>query len=66
MKIGDKINITIEKLIFGGEGLGRIDNFPVFVPMSVPGDEVEAEINAFAEALRDEKFSDEDFVTKLI
>ena len=29
-------------------------------------DEVEAEINAFAEALRDEKFSDEDFVTKLI
>ena len=25
-------------------------------------DEVEAEINAFAEALRDEKFSDEDFM----
>ena len=44
MKIGDKINITIEKLIFGGEGLGRVDNFPIFVPMSVPGDEVEAEI----------------------
>ena len=44
MKIGDKISITIEKLIFGGEGLGRVDNFPIFVPMSVPGDEVEAEI----------------------
>ena len=31
-----------------------------------PKEFVEAEINAFAEALRDEKFSDEDFVTKLI
>ena len=32
----------------------------------IPKEFVEAEINAFAEALRDEKFSDEDFVTKLI
>ena len=44
MKIGDKINITIEKLIFGGEGLGHVDNFTFFVPMAVPGDELEAEI----------------------
>ena len=32
----------------------------------VPKEFVEEEINAFAEALRDEKFKDEDFVTKLI
>ena len=32
----------------------------------IPKEFVETEINAFAEALRDEKFKDEDFVTKLI
>ena len=32
----------------------------------VPKEFVEEEINAFAEALRDEKFKDEDFVAKLI
>lgn len=34
--------------------------------VDVPKEFVEEEINAFAEALRDEKFKDEDFVTKLI
>ena len=32
----------------------------------VPKEFVEAEIESFAEAFRDEKFKDEDFVTKLI
>ena len=44
MKKGDKITIKIEKLVFGGEGLGYYDGFTFFVPMAVPGDEVEAEI----------------------
>ena len=44
MKKGDNITIKIEKLVFGGEGLGHYDGFTFFVPMSVPGDEVEAEI----------------------
>ena len=44
MEKGDKIIIKIEKLVFGGEGLGHYDGFTFFVPMSVPGDEVEAEI----------------------
>ena len=44
MKKGDKITIKIEKRVFGGEGLGYYDGFTFFVPMSVPGDEVEAEI----------------------
>ena len=43
-KIGQKLEIEIEKIVFGGEGLGRIDGFAVFVPMSVPGDKVEIEI----------------------
>lgn len=32
----------------------------------VPKEFIEEEIESFAEALRDEKFKDEDFVTKLI
>ena len=38
MKINDIVEIKIEKLVFGGEGLGYIDDFAIFVPMSVPGD----------------------------
>lgn len=36
--------INIEKIINGGEGMGHIDGFAVFVPMSVPGDELEIEL----------------------
>jgi len=43
-EVGQKLEIQIEKIVFGGEGLGRIDGFAVFVPMSVPGDKVEIEI----------------------
>jgi tRNA/tmRNA/rRNA uracil-C5-methylase (TrmA/RlmC/RlmD family) len=38
------INLKIEKLIYGGLGAGFVDRLPVFVPMTVPGDEVECEI----------------------
>ena len=44
LKIGKKFEIKIEKIVFGGEGLGHIDGFTVFVPMSVPGDILEVEI----------------------
>ena len=43
-EVGQKLEIEIEKIVFGGEGLGRIDGFTVFVPMSVPGDKLEIEI----------------------
>lgn len=36
--------ISIEKIVNGGEGMGHIDGFPVFVPMSVPGDELEIQL----------------------
>ncbi len=38
------IELEIEKLIFGGEGLGYFENMAVFVPMSVPGDRVRVKI----------------------
>jgi len=43
-EIGQKLEIEIEKIVFGGEGLGRVDGFTIFVPMSVPGDILEIEI----------------------
>lgn len=44
MKINEVYNIKIEKLVFGGEGIGRINDMVVFVPMSVPGDFLEIKI----------------------
>lgn len=44
MQIGDRTTIKIEKIAFGGEGVGRVDNFVVFVPFAAPEDELEIEI----------------------
>lgn len=44
LKKGQIIELTIEKIIFGGEGLGRYDDIAVFVPMAVPGDKVQVEL----------------------
>lgn len=44
LKKGQVIELDIEKIIFGGEGLGRYDDMAIFVPMSVPGDRVKVEI----------------------
>ncbi len=38
------MNIKIEKLVFGGQGLGRVDNKAVFVWNALPGEEVEVEL----------------------
>ena len=43
-EVGQKLEIEIEKIVFGGEGFGRIDGFAVFVPMSMPGDKLEIDI----------------------
>ena len=44
MQLKDRLAIKIESIAFGGEGVGRIDNFVVFVPFAAPGDELEIEI----------------------
>jgi tRNA/tmRNA/rRNA uracil-C5-methylase (TrmA/RlmC/RlmD family) len=41
---GDKISLTVHDIAFGGEGVGRIDDFVVFVPFVIIGETVEAEI----------------------
>ena len=44
MRIKDRAIIKIESIAFGGEGVGRIDNFVIFIPFSAPDDELEVEI----------------------
>ena len=41
---GQRVTLTITDIAFGGEGVGRIDQFVVFVPFVIVGEEVEAEI----------------------
>jgi tRNA/tmRNA/rRNA uracil-C5-methylase (TrmA/RlmC/RlmD family) len=65
LKIGDKLTLTIHDIAFGGEGVGRVDDFVVFVPFVIVGETVEAEITevkknfARAKLLRVEKSSPE-------
>jgi 23S rRNA (uracil1939-C5)-methyltransferase len=37
--------LKIDKLVYGGSGVGFINKMPVFIPMAVPGDEVEYKIS---------------------
>jgi len=45
LQVKDRLTIRIEKIAFGGEGVGRIDNFVVFVPFAAPEEELEIEIS---------------------
>ncbi len=44
IEIGSLVEIKIDKIVFGGEGLGFLDDFAIFVPMSVPGDVLKCEV----------------------
>jgi len=44
VKKGQILELKIEKLIFGGRGLARVDGFALFVKNVVPGDEVRARV----------------------
>lgn len=54
LKKGDEIELAIESVSFGGQGVGRIDDFVIFVNGAVTGDTVRAKIfkkkKSFAEA----------------
>ena len=77
LKVADIIQIKIDKIVFGGEGLGYYNGFAVFVSMSIPEDELEIEtisvkktyarglikniIKASPERIDSHKFTFEDF-----
>jgi 23S rRNA (uracil1939-C5)-methyltransferase len=44
MRRGDVVQVTIDTVAFGGDGIGRIDKRVVFVPFTVEGDIVDVEI----------------------
>ena len=44
IKIGDRFTLAIHDLAFGGEGVGRVDDFVVFVPFVLVGEMVAVEI----------------------
>jgi len=44
MRINDRLNLKIESVAFGGDGVGRADGFVVFVPFTAPGDVAAVEI----------------------
>jgi 23S rRNA (uracil1939-C5)-methyltransferase len=54
LKKGDEIELSIDSVSFGGQGVGRIDDFVIFVNGAVTGDTVKARIlkkkKNFAEA----------------
>src|SRR5215813_11849363 len=41
---GDTLALVIDDLAFGGEGVGRVDGYVVFVPGGVPGDRVKVRL----------------------
>jgi len=44
LKVSDQISLTIHDIAFGGEGVGRVDDFVVFVPFVMLGETVQVEI----------------------
>ncbi|TFG83617.1 MAG: class I SAM-dependent RNA methyltransferase [Spirochaetales bacterium] len=44
MRIGDEIELAIERIAAGGDGLGFIDGIAAFIPLSAPGDCLRARI----------------------
>ena len=45
VKLGDEVLVTIHGIGSSGEGVGRVDDFTVFVPFALPGETVKVVIN---------------------
>jgi 23S rRNA (uracil1939-C5)-methyltransferase len=43
-RTGDILDLRIDTLAYGGQGIGRLDDFVVFVRGAVPGDHVQAQV----------------------
>jgi tRNA/tmRNA/rRNA uracil-C5-methylase (TrmA/RlmC/RlmD family) len=44
LAIGQRFELDITTVAFGGDGIGRVDNFVIFVPFVIEGERVEVEI----------------------
>ncbi|MBX3748405.1 MAG: class I SAM-dependent RNA methyltransferase [Verrucomicrobiae bacterium] len=41
---GDRLQLAVESLAYGGDGVARTEGFVVFIPFTAPGDRIEAEL----------------------
>ena len=61
LRKGDIIELTLERMAYGGRGLGRLDGFVIFVQGAIPGDRITARIHRkrrdYAEAVMVELLS---------
>jgi 23S rRNA (uracil1939-C5)-methyltransferase len=44
--MADELQLLIEKLVYGGDGLGHADGNTVFVPYVLPGEQARAEVTS--------------------
>lgn len=44
VELGSVLNVTIEKLSAGGDGIARLDSVVIFVPYSAPGDRLKIKV----------------------
>jgi tRNA/tmRNA/rRNA uracil-C5-methylase (TrmA/RlmC/RlmD family) len=42
--VGDKLNLVIGDVAFGGEGVARFDQLVIFIPFAAPGERIEAQV----------------------
>jgi 23S rRNA (uracil1939-C5)-methyltransferase len=42
--VGEKFEVEVEKLIYGGKGLARFQDTTIFIPLSAPGDKLKIEL----------------------
>jgi 23S rRNA (uracil1939-C5)-methyltransferase len=40
----DEVEVVVEKLVAGGEGLARVEGVPLFIPFSAPGDRLRVRV----------------------
>src|SRR5712671_2323256 len=44
--MSDELQLSIEKLVYGGDGLGHAGGNTVFAPFVLPGEEIRAEVTS--------------------
>ncbi|PIP65714.1 23S rRNA (uracil(1939)-C(5))-methyltransferase RlmD [Candidatus Peregrinibacteria bacterium CG10_big_fil_rev_8_21_14_0_10_49_16] len=58
---GQRVTVSIEKVTYGGSGLGYIENFPLFIKDTIPGQRVEVVVTKvkpnYAEARKEKLLS---------
>ncbi|MDD4455600.1 MAG: TRAM domain-containing protein, partial [Candidatus Methanomethylophilaceae archaeon] len=44
ISVGQELTLEVSDLAFGGEGVCRVENFVIFVPFTIPGEKITAQV----------------------